>query len=339
MEDAEPARRGKLFRYDLRISANAVKRAITRWHDKAIAAAVLLIFIAALRSWFRPLEWQTAAWIAVGLGLLVGIGSGGAIRARLESHSADGPLAAEALSTGSRRRHAMTCHLAALALLAIVSILVRPSLLAFTSGGYFAGAVIAQAAALPGLLAMIPDRPSRDMFRMVRSWLREPRAGAWAAAVLIASLVVLQQSAPSPSAVWAGSAILAALLVLALTMVDDHVIRFMAAAGYGSWKSVWRHVRGLTLFMAISIPACTLGFGLAAGAIVACVGVGGFLLLVLRVLAYRVHGKRLADLWLSAVAGLFVLAASATPFLLPPIFALLLWHMQRQASRRAWLIE
>src|SRR5687767_9362474 len=108
MEDAEPARGGDLFRYDLRISANAVKRAINRWHDKAIALAVLLTSLAALRSWFRPLEWQSAAWIALGLGLLVGIGSGGAIRARLAYHSADGPLAAEALSIGSRRRYVAT---------------------------------------------------------------------------------------------------------------------------------------------------------------------------------------------------------------------------------------
>ena len=339
MEDAKPARRGELFQYDLRISANAVKRAISRWHDKAIALAVLLFGIAALRSWFRPLEWQTAMWIAVGLGLLLGIGSGGAIRARLRSHSADGPLAAEALSTSSRRRYAVTCHLAALALLAIVSILVRPSLLAFTSGGYLAGAATAHASALPDLLAIFPNRPNREIVRLVKSWLREPRAGAWAAAVLIASLVVLDQSAPPGSAMLAGSGVVAAVLVLALTMVDDHVIRFMAMVGYGSWKSVWRHIRGLTLFMAISIPVSTLCFGPAAGAVVASVGLGGLLLLVLRVLAYRVHGKRLADLWLLAVGGMFVLVASATPFLLPPIFAVLLWHMQRQAGRRAWLIE
>jgi hypothetical protein len=131
----------------------------------------------------------------------------------------------------------------------------------------------------------------------------------------------------------------AALLVLALTMLDDQAVRFMAMVGHGSWKSVWRHVRGLTLFMAISIPVCTLGFGPAAGGIVAFVGLGGLLLLALRVMAYRVHGKRLADLLLLAVAGMFVLAASSAPFLLPPIFAALLWHMQRQSSRRAWLIE
>jgi hypothetical protein len=339
MEDAKPARRGDLFRYDLRISANAVNRAITRWHDRAIALAVLVMGITALRSWFRPLEWQTATWIAVGLGLLAGIGSGGAIRARLESHSADGPLAAEALSTGSRRRYAVTCHLAALALLLFVSILVRPSLLACTSAGYVAGAAVAQASALPGLPAMLRNRPRREIVRVIKSWLREPRAGAWAAAVLIASLVLLHQSAAPRSAVLPGSGILAALLVSALTMVDDQVIRFMAMAGHGSRKSVWRHIRGLTLFMAISIPVCTLGFGPEAGGIVAAVGLGALLLLVLRVLAYRVHGKRLADLLLLAGAGMFVLAASSAPFLLPPIFAMMLWHMQRQASRRSWLIE
>jgi hypothetical protein len=257
----------------------------------------------------------------------------------LESNSADGPLAAEALSSGSRRRYAATCHLAAFALLALVAILVRPSLLAFTSGGYFAGAAIARAAALPGLPAIFPGRPNRDIFRPVKSWLREPRAGAWAGAILIASLAVLHQSDPPGSAMPAGSGIAAALLVLALTTLDDQVIRFMALAGHGFWKSVWPHVRGLALFMAISVPVSALGFGPAVGGIVASVGVGGLLLLVLRVLAYRVHGKRLADLQLLAVAGLFVLAATSMLFLLPPIFALLLWHMQRQASRRAWLIE
>lgn len=339
MEDAKPARRGNLFRYDLRIGANAVKRAVARWHDKVIALAVAIISIAALRSWFRPLEWQTAAWIAVGLGLLVGIGSGAAIRARLAYHSADGPLAAEALGSGSRRRYAATCHLGVLALLALASMLVRPSLLACIAGGYVAGAAVSLASSLPSLVAILPDRPNRGMVGVVKSRLGEPRAGAWAAAVLMASLVLLHQSAPARSDMLAGLGIVTALLVSALTMVDDQAIRFMAMAGHGSRESVWRHGRGLVLFMAISIPVCALVFGLAAGGLVASVGFGGLLLLMLRVLAYRVHGKRLAHLRLLAVAGLFVLAASSAPLLLPPIFALLLWRMQRQASRRAWLIE
>ena len=71
----------------------------------------------------------------------------------------------------------VTCHLAALALLALVSMLVRPSLLACASGGYVAGAAVADMSALPDLLAIFPNRPNRDIVRMVKSWLREPRTG------------------------------------------------------------------------------------------------------------------------------------------------------------------
>lgn len=117
--------------------------------------------------------------------------------------------------------------------------------------------------------------------------------------------------------------------MFALTTVDDGIVRFMAMTGYGPWATVWRHARGAVLFLGCAAPASGIVLGLPAAAIVGSVGLVALTLLVLRVLAYQLHGKRFADLLLYGLAGLLIFVAIAMP---------VLWPLQRRAAERTWLI-
>ena len=62
------------------------------------------------------------------------------------------------------------------------------------------------------------------------------------------------------------------------------------------------------------------------------------LLLALRILAYRLHAKRFADLLVSICAGLLMVVAYSMPVLLPFLALAILWQLQRRAAARTWLL-
>ena len=59
---------------------------------------------------------------------------------------------------------------------------------------------------------------------------------------------------------------------------------------------------------------------------------------MLRVLAYRLHGKRFADLLVSILIALLILVAAAIPVALPFVAIGIVWHLQRRASAKTWMI-
>lgn len=326
----------RLFRYDIRIAANAL-RAAFRWHERLMVVAVLAIGVVAIRSWMLDHSSQKMAlWAAAGGGALIAIGCGRAIRARLSFHSADGPLAADALIAGSRRRYTAAWHLVAVALLTVLTMLFGPWMAGAALGGYAIGAVVTHGFNLPEP-AVTPAWLPTSRVDTVRSWLRWPGAGLWTAALLIVLLALLRPLL-SPDALLFAAGLGTVLSMLALTTVDDGIIRFMAIAGFGPWATVWRQARGGALFLTLAAPACAVVFGLTVGGVVGSIGVVALTLLMLRVLAYRLHGKRFADLLLYGLAGLLIFVAIAMPVLLPVLLAMILWPLQRRAAERTWLI-
>ena len=63
-----------------------------------------------------------------------------------------------------------------------------------------------------------------------------------------------------------------------------------------------------------------------------------FLVLTLRVLAYRFHGKRSADLLVFIVSGLLALVAWSVPVALPIFVIAIIWHFQRRGRAKTWLL-
>lgn len=218
--------------------------------------------------------------------------------------------------------------------LAMVALIVRPSPLPVSVAAYVGGAAVAGIAdSVPMQLGAFSNVRTA---RALRAWMYRPVCGLGATAVLLLSLLPAQWLGPNMLLGIVG--VEASLFGLALTMVDDVVVRFMAMAGHGAGQIVLRHAKALAAFFALAVPGCWLAAGSAAAAIVAAVTAVVLLLLVLRVLAYRLHGKRFADLLVSILAGLLLLVGYAAPVALPVVLAVMLWRLERRGAVRTWLL-
>jgi hypothetical protein len=325
----------RLFRYDRRIAINATRAIFPQWRDRLLAVTALLIAVAAVRAWFADRPWWVASWQACGASAVCGIACGHLIQARLAFHAADGPLAADALRPRTRLRYAAMWHVTGIATLAAVTVVARAPLLVVSLPGYAAGMVAAHGAS--GLAAKRWPFMKDGARRWIRLWLRHPLAAGVAAIALLVSLALLSSSLTQGAlAVIAG--VETALLVLALTTIDDGLVRFMAIAGHGSWGTIMRQGRGTALFLGWAVPVCLLVFGQTLAAIVAAIGATGLLLMAMRTLAYRLHRKRSADFLVMVMTTILALAAFAMPIMFPLIAVAILWQLQRRANARTWML-
>lgn len=332
-EGAGPAER--LFRYDRRIAINAAKATFSGWHDRLIAATMLLFALAAARSWLLDRAWPVAAWTAFGSGVLIGLTAGRLIAVRLAFHTFDGPLAADALCPALRRRYLIAWCAIGLALLVIITVIARPSLLIASLPGYLIGAFVGY---VTGSLSIAGFGAGKAEFgRMLRSWIQRPGAGIVATAILLLSLALTDRYLRGDTLVVVAG-IETALSGLALTIVDDSSVRFQTIAGRGAWRIIGRQARGAMLFVGIATPICALAFGPALAAVVAATAIGTLLLMVLRTLAYRIHGKGFADFIVSILTGLLILTAFSMPIILPFVGIAILWQLQRRSAARTWLL-
>lgn len=324
----------RLIRQDRRIVSNMIRATFAGWHDRAIAAFMLLAALAFAHAWFAERPWRVAAWTVLAAGTMIGIGTGRLVGARLAFHAFDGLLAADALHPQTRRRYRTAWHGVGLALLSVVTLIVRPSLLVVSVPAYLAGVSIA---GLTGGVGM-PKRLA-GMARpgwTLRAWSHRPIAGMAAAAVLLLLLLPARTLALDVRMAVVG--IGTVLLALALTSVDDAVVRFMTIAGHGSRRIVVHHARGIATFLAVSVPGCWIMAGLVAAGIAAAACVVMLLLLTLRVLAYRLHARRFADVLVSILAGLLMLIAWSMPVALPVLALAILWQLQRRGRMKTWLL-
>ncbi len=323
----------RLIRHDRIVAWNTVRATLVRRSDWVVAACMLIGAVAGLRAWAVERPWTIAAWAALVAGAALGFGTGRVVAARLAFHGSDGLLAADALNPSERRRYWMACHGLGLAAGIAVTLIVRPPLLGVGVPAYLAGALIA--ATTGGLRVPMRIRGGNRPGWTLRAWLREPVAGLSAAAVLFLSALAARMLDKGALAV---IGVEAALLALMLARIDDATVRFMAIAGQGARRIIVHHAKGLACFALLAVPGCWIGLGpLAAGiCVVACAAV--MLVLTLRILAYRLHGKRGADFLASIVAGFWLLVAYAMPVVLPVIVPLLLWQLHRRGDRKTWLL-
>ncbi len=324
----------RLFRHDRLIVWTTIRATFTGWHDRAIAALMLVAALAVVRAWFVDRPWTVAAWTALAAGAMIGMGAGRLAGTRLAFHAFDGLLAADALHPQIRRHYMAAWHGVGLTLLALVTLIARPSLLVVSVPAYLTGVLVA------GLTDgfKIPThivgttRPGWTL----RAWSHRPIAGVAAATVLL--LALLPARTLGTNALMAVVGIGTVLLAPILTSVDDAIVRFMTIAGHGSRHIIARHIRGLASFLAVAVSACWVMLGPIAAGIVAAVCAAMMLLVSLRVLVYRLHAKRFADLLVSILAGLLMLVAYSMPVALPVIALAMFWQLQRRGRAKTWLL-
>ncbi|TGX54170.1 hypothetical protein E5A73_08615 [Sphingomonas gei] len=331
---ASETRRDRLFHHDWRIAVNSARATFAGWQDRLIAGTMLLIAMTVVRSWFTDPPWRIAAWVALGAGIVVGMVAGRLVAARLRFHGSDGLLAAEALQSLTRRRYMAASHGAGIAVLAATTLIARPSLLIISAPAYLAGAFAVHM--ITNLARPVPAIRKARPGWTVRRWLRQPGAGIVAAMILLLSL--LWANTLGTNALIAVVGIEVILLALTLTLVDDSVVRFMTIAGHGARAIVLHHAQSLLPFTGLAVPICLVAFGPVAAGIVAAASIATLLLLAARVLAYRLYGKRFADLLVSIHAGVLLLAGYAAPIALPFVAIAILWQLQRRGAAKTWLL-
>ena len=335
MADERPRPGARLFRYDRRIALNATRATFSDWHDRLIAATMLLFALAAARSWLLDHAWRVAAWAALGAGVLIGLTAGRQITTRLAFHGYDGPLAADALCPATRRHYLIAWHAIGLTLVVITTVIASPTLSIASLPGYLIGALVAHETAGISLARLATGKAGCG--RTLRSWVQRPRVEIVAAAILLVFLAFAARYLRDDALVVVAG-IEAAILALALTIVDVGSVRFQTIAGWGAWRIIGRQARGAMLFVGIAAPICVLAFGPALAALVAAVSLGALLLMALRILAYRIHGKGFADFIVSILTGLLVLTAFSMPIVLPFVGIAILWQLQRRSAAKTWLL-
>lgn len=134
---------GRLFRQDRLIAWNTIRMTFVGWHDWMIAALMLIAALAIVRAWLADRTWTVAVGAALVAGITAGLGAGRLIATRLAFHAFDGMLAADALRPSIRWRYSVAWHGLGLALLALTTLIGRPSLLVVGVPAYLAGVLVA----------------------------------------------------------------------------------------------------------------------------------------------------------------------------------------------------
>lgn len=330
----QSSRGNRLFRCDLQNALNSSRIVFAHWSDRLSGAALLAIGLWAARSWLAARPSAIAAVAVCGAGVVAGAVAGRALAARLAFHGFDGVLAADALRIGKGRRYLAAWLAIGLAAVLAIALIVRPPLSGEAVAGYLGGAFAGQLTAnlawrrLPG--------GKRGLGR-IRSWARRPVAGVAGALVLIVPPSLAARSAgPKDLAIIAG--LEAAAIALALTALDAGTVRFMAATGWSPAAIVRHHARRTLLFAGLGAPACVIAMGPAPAVAVLAVSAAALLLMTLRILAYQLGGKRMADLLVSLLAGILIATAFYAPVLLPFLLVAILWRLGRRAARMTWLL-
>ena len=322
--------RGRLVRHDALLLRNAAAATFARWSDRGILALVLIGGLFAGRSLAAPWEPLTAALAASALGSLIGPAAGWRVDQRLRFHESEGALAADALRRGERSRLGLAIHASLLAALGAAVALMRPDALLSFAGSYVVGALLGHAA-----WRLVGGRGEGRLLARLRGLprlLHRPAAGLFAALGVSAVAALAGEGAGALALVGALSFIAALLL----TPVDAAAVRFAALSGHGPMRAIVAHVRSLASFAAVATLAVFWLASPPAAALVAGASALALLRLSARVLAYRIHAKRTADMMLSIAAAALLLAAFTAPPLAPLLLIVAGWRLYRRSADATW---
>lgn len=333
---ADTTDRGKagLLRHDRLIVANELRSALSSWSDRLIALAVLVSALVAARSALSHRPFLFAATAIAALATAVGARAAWMIEGRVDFHSEDGVLAADARVEHVRRHYVLTVHTWLCAIVTLCALIGRPTAAVLAPIGYLVGAGISHVARRVVPVGESPRRSSP--FRGIEKVLQRPIAGVVVAIPVVLVLLLFRSIEPERMAILMLP--LSGVAALALTMLDYHVVRFMTESGHSAGRIIGLHVRSLLTFL---IP--TFGVSLIWSDRLVTIVIVGVVLTALtfvmsRILAYRIHSKRAADTLVSLGAGVVALTAFSMPMFLPVVVMALLWQLHRRARPVTWLL-
>ena len=140
MGDTTGRKKAGLLRHDRMIVANELRSALSSWSDRLIALAALLGALVALKSALSHRPFIFAATAVATLATAAGVWAARMIERRVDFHSQDGVLAADALAEDARRHYALAIHALVCAIVTICAVIGRPAAAALAPIGYLVGA-------------------------------------------------------------------------------------------------------------------------------------------------------------------------------------------------------
>ena len=334
MGDTTGRKKAVLLRHDRMIVVNELRSALSSWSDRLIALAVLLIALVAGRSALSHRSFMFAATAVAALATAVGAGTARMIERRVDFHSQDGVLAADALAEDARRHYALWIHGLVCIIVTICAVISRPAAAVLAPVGYLIGAGICHIA----YRSAPADAPSRraPSLRAIRHSLQLPISGALAAIPVVLSLLLLRSIEAGAMATVIG--LVSAVVALLLTMLDYNVVRFMTESGYTSGRIIGIHARSVLIFLIVTVVASMVLSERLVGIVIFGVVLSALIFMTIKILAYRIHSKRAADTLVSICTGIACLTALAMPLLLPVVVIAILWHFHHRAVSVTWLL-
>jgi hypothetical protein len=323
-----------LLRHDGTIVINEMRSVFSSWTDRLLAIAILPIALVAIHRSLAHRPFVVAASVVSALAVIVGGGAARLIHHRLEFHAYDGVLAIDAMAPRSRRHYRAACHVLALSGLCVAVLVARPGLVAFGVAGYLAGTTISLLATRLTVQQGILRRFA--ISRTIRVYLQRPRAGIPAAILVLFVLLSARTLDAGPRSALTGIITVAA--VLSLTSLDDAVIRFMTISGYRAWSIAGLRARGALILLAITTPICLIASERLVAVIVGAIVLGGLVLMTMRILVYRIHARRAADMIVSVCVAVVCITGFAAPLLLPLTTAAIFWQLHRGSRAKTWML-
>ncbi|MCP9222290.1 hypothetical protein MKP08_05960 [Erythrobacter sp. LQ02-29] len=326
---------GRLFRYDVRIAANATRAILTRWRDALTIVVAAAVGFAILRGWIGSRPPQVAFRIAAASAALAGLLVGSTIARRLAFHAFDGPMPSRALMRGDALRYTLGWHAIAAFVALAVALVIRSVLIGGALMGYGAGA--AGAYALAALTPFGPAYRTGNLRRWVLNEAGRPRFGMICAALLTVAMLAASRLVSNDTV--AGIAICGSIVcMLPMTAVDAELVRFRTIVGHGSGAIVADRCTAIAWFAGIAVPACLALVEPVAAGIVAAICGGFALVATIRIMAYRLYRRKQADLLVSVMLGVLAISALSVPPLSPALAAAMLWYLHRRARQACWLL-
>jgi hypothetical protein len=92
------------------------------------------------------------------------------------------------------------------------------------------------------------------------------------------------------------------------------------------------------MLLAITVPICLIASERLVAGIVGAIVIAGLVLMTMRILVYRIHVRRAADMIVSICVAVICIAGFAAPLLLPVITAVVFRQLHRGSSAKTWML-
>jgi hypothetical protein len=328
--------RFSLLVFDFAIARSAFEQLSARTKDILTLLAVIPILVFLARQAIADLPAERAQWIAIGMGALASFSIFQFATMRMRYHQSVGPVAGDALSTANAATYVASLVCAGALLLLLITLLLGLLWPVHLMMGAFAGTafVILWLAAsklfassnwLPGLALPLWFRPNAASWQIV--------SGLGVAFGALLALVPLPDG---------GLELTSASLTLGAALLwgnaKAQTVKFMSLVGQPT-LTIATHFVVRPLAFSAPLAAMLWAFvGSTPALIVGAVLLGSLWINALRVAAYLLYRRQVADWVVTIILAGVAMVAFSFPFAAPVFAVVAFAWLAARARRSAWMI-